>query len=272
MARFRPLFGFVAFTLSALVHGQPLGTGQVGVTNPTPDMEGVRIVQKIGDRVPLTAIFLDEDGHRVKFGDFIRSRPAVILPIFYRCKGVCNLELQAAMAAFPKMKERIGRDFDVIVLSINPKEGPELSKAKLESVLEQSPAFKETRPGWHFLTGSYDQILTVTEALGFEYKYDAEKDVVNHPSGIMFLTPTGVISSYILGASYTPEVLSRNVDLAATNRLGPKAEDIFFGCVHVDPITGQRSLVVLQALKVAGVVTLLAIGAAIFTWSRKRVR
>ncbi len=164
----------------------------------------------------------------------------------------------------------IGKDYDVIVMSINPTEGPELATAKFEATVSSTPALKATQEGWHFLTGSMDQIRSVTDALGFHYTYDAAKNLVNHPSGIMFVSPNGVISSYILGATYDPKALEKDIDLAYHSDVGERAPDLFFGCIHTDPITGQRSLVVEKAVNLACYVTVAAIAGSLFFYSRKR--
>lgn len=262
------LLGLLSLSAFAQVPDQ-----NVGVTTQTPDLADVKIIQKLGDRVPLEAQFHDENGNQVTIKDSLRSRPTIVLPIFYRCKGVCNVELQGLVAALPQVSDlKVGKDFDVIVLGIDPNEGPDLAKAKLDSIITSSPTFQGTEKGWHFLTGSYDQIRKVTDALGFMYEYDPKTDFINHPAGTMFLTPNGIVSSYILGANYAPTDLRRNLDKAAEFKVGNRSADIFFGCVHVDPITGQRSLVVVQALKVAAVVTLIGLSTLVYFWSHKKAK
>jgi len=174
------------------------------------------------------------------------------------------METQGLLTALPKLDMKVGRDFDVIVLSIDPQEGPALAKDKMTTSLAMSPAFKGTDAGWHFLTGSIDQIREVTDALGFFYTYDAKDDVVNHPAGLMFLTPQGRVSSYILNLGFGKEQLEKNLRIAAKNTVGERTADSYFGCVHTDPITGQRSINILRFLSLfalvflCGVVTFIA--------------
>ncbi|MFI5386378.1 MAG: SCO family protein [Fimbriimonadales bacterium] len=243
----------------------------VGVLQPAVDLHDVKIVQRLGNQVPLGAEFRNRQGRAVRLGELLQSRPVLVLPIFYQCTGVCSLELQDLVDTLPKMtKWRIGRDFDVVVLSINPKEGPDLALSKFQSTVSASPGLAGTEPGWHFLTGTLTSIRSVTDALGFYYTYDADKDLVNHPAGIIFLTPSGVVSSYILGASYSTDGLSKNLDLAAKNRVGEKSADIFFGCIHIDPLTGQRSLAIQGVLRLLGLATILTIAATLAVLSKKR--
>ncbi|HVT12394.1 MAG TPA: SCO family protein [Fimbriimonadaceae bacterium] len=268
------LFGIsfsVAFAQDAVFSG-PSGPPS---TQPKVDLSKVHIVQRLGIQVPLDTTFRDQDGRVVRLGDSLHSRPALVLPIFYRCQGVCNVELQGLLATLPQLKQKIGKDYDVVVLSIDPQEGPDLAKAKLQASLATSPELKGTEPGWHFLTGTLENIHKVTDALGFYYTYDADKDLINHPSGIMFLTPAGVISSYILGANYTTSRLSLDINVANAKKLGTKVEDIFFGCIHCDPITGRKSIVIERFLSLLGVVTVVSIVATLatlsgFRWRKKR--
>lgn len=262
--------------LFAMANGQdPLsadGSGSAASTAPKVDLSKVHIVQRLGTQVPLSVPFSDQDGRVVRLGDSLHSRPALVLPIFYRCQGVCNVELQGLLATLPKLKQRIGRDFDIVVLSIDPQEGPALAKAKLDSSIAADPALRGTELGWHFLTGTQENIRRVTDALGFYYTYDAEKDLINHPSGIMFLTPSGVVSSYILGADYAPDRLSLDINVANAQKLGKKVEDVFFGCIHVDPISGRKSIVIERFLSLLGLVTVVSIVLTIATLSGFRWR
>jgi len=116
-----------------------------------------------------------------------------------------------------------------------------------------------TEKGWKFVVGDWANIHKVTDTIGFKYTYDEKKDAINHPSGIVFVTPKGVVSSYIYGAQYTPKAFERNLDFAGRDQIGAKAQEIFFGCIHVDPLTGKRSLVIEKIIKLAGALTVIAI-------------
>lgn len=237
------------------------------------DPTKVHLDQLLGTQVPLTATFKNEQGKTVRFGDLLDNKPAVILPIFYRCKGVCGLELQGTIGAIRGMtKSQMGRDFDVIVVSIHPKETPDLAAGKRASTVAEV-AKPETDKGWRFLVGDWGNIHQVTDSIGFHYTYDEARDAIDHPSGIVFVTPKGVVSSYIYGSQYSPALFEKNLDIAKRYKVGEKAKEIFFGCVHVDPLTGRRSIVVENVLKVFGGATLFTLvgGIAVLSnASRKR--
>jgi len=261
-----------------------LGFGQGGVQQTTAvlprnlDVSQIKIIQRIGNQIPAGAKFKDQDGKSVTFGSLLHGRPVLVLAIFYRCTGVCGVELANLVDTLDKMKtKRVGRDFDVIVVGIDPVETPDLAKDKLSETLATSASLKGTAAGWHFLTGDLKSIRSVTNPLGFYYTYDAAQDIVNHPAGLMFVTPAGVVSSYILGARYTPEAIGADIDLAGKNQLGVKSADIFFGCIHIDPLTGKTSLVIENVLKVLAAVTVLSLALTILTlsgrarWRKRKV-
>ncbi len=234
-----------------------------------PALANVRVEQKPGVQLPLDARFRDESGKEITFGSLFKGRPLVLLPIFYRCTGVCNIELQGVLNALiqdPKLVP--GKNVDVVALGINPKEGPDLAMGKKRSTLEEYGKPKTTG-GWHFLTGDMANIRAVTDAMGFQFTYDPGKDVVNHPSGVMVLTPRGQVSAYMLGGTYRPIAFELDVERAAVARIAPKSDEIFFGCVHVDPLTGKRSLVIQNVMRLLGVATVLTILCSIVVMSRR---
>jgi len=232
-------------------------------------IDQIGIDQRLGQPVMKFAEFTDDAGKKIKFSDLLGARPLILLPIFYRCTGVCNLELTGVVDTVTKMKNReVGKDFDVVAVGINPKETYELARAKKAQTL-QTYGRPKSASGWHFLTGNMQSIRAVTDSLGFKFNYDADKDQVSHPSGIMILTPKGTISSYILGANYSEDEFNRFLNLAAKEQVGQKSREIFFGCIHLDPVTGKRSIVIENVLKVLGCGTVLAIALTIGVLSGK---
>lgn len=234
-----------------------------------PKLAKIAVEQRLGQPVQGLAEFTDDRGKKVRFDSLLGKRPIILLPIFYRCTGVCNLELTGVVETIAKMPNRtVGKDFDVVAVGINPKETYELARNKKALTL-QSYSRKGTEGGWHFLTGTMENIRGVTDSLGFRFTYDEQKDEVSHPSGIMILTPKGTISSYLLGANYEVGKLGNFLDIAAREEVGQKSKEIFFGCIHLDPVTGKRSLVVKNVLRLFGVVTLIVLATSIAVLSGK---
>jgi len=224
----------------------------------------MKIEQKIGAQVPLDAKFNDEQGREIEFGSLLGKRPAILLPMFFLCKGVCGKETDNLLKVVAKLDDKqVGRDYDVILLSINPKETPELALNKKTTLLKIMKG-ESNQEGFHFLTGEMAEIRKVTEAVGFgfAFAYDGNDVRINHPAGLMFLTPSGKVSQYIMGADYAKPVVNEALTLAAGEKLGRKAETVLLGCVMIDPITGQRSIVIESVIRLAA--GLFAIGT--FVW------
>ncbi len=273
--RLRLSLAVAGLTLSLVAWGQMGSQASVDstavATTPNVDVTKVHIDQLLGSQVPMTSEFKDWDGSTVTMGSLLGVRPAILVPIFYNCTGVCNVELQSLLATIGNFKSRkLGVDYDVIILSINPTEGPELAAGKRKNVLN-TLNMTGAEKSWHFLTGSMPNIRSVTDAVGFKYTYDADKNVVNHPSGIMILSPSGQVSSYMYGAVYDVPTMQADIDTAKKGRIGAKAAEVFFGCIHVDPITGKRSIVIENVLRVMGVMTVLVLIGSILTLSGKKI-
>ena len=275
-ASIRSLIILFSIATGSLAFGQGFQQA-TGVVPPNINLKDVTIIQRLGNQLPTTDPFKDQNDSTVTLGSILKGRPVLLLAIFYQCTGVCTLEMENMVSTLEQMDDlKVGRDFDVVIVGINPKETPDLAKAKLAETLATSPKFKGTESGWHFLTGTLPNIRSVTNRLGFFYTYDAENDIINHPAGLMFLTPSGVVSSYILGAKYTSDAFRKDIAIASKNQIGIKSADIFFGCIHVDPLTGRRSIVIENVLRVAGVITVVTVLLTLLTlsgktkWSKKR--
>ncbi len=241
-----------------------------GVVPPNVNLKDVSIIQRLGSQVPLNVPFRDQEGSTVTFGTMLHGKPAIVLAIFYQCAGVCSVETENLVIALEKMTDlKVGKDFDVVLLGIHPKETVDMAQTKLKETLASSPNFKGTSSGWHMLTGTLPNIRSVTSSLGFFYTYDESTDIINHPAGLMFLTSSGVVSSYILGANFTVEGIRKDLGIAKRNQIGIKSPDIFFGCIHIDPLTGRRSIVIENVLRVAGVLTIAAVGLTLLTLTGK---
>jgi protein SCO1/2 len=264
--------GFVAFVALLTAAFAQVGTQEsVGSTDvlQNPALHDVRVDQKPGAQLPLNTRFTDEFGKQITFGSLLHNRPLVLLPIFFRCQGVCEVELQGIINALIHDKHVVpGQDLDVVVLSIDPTEKAPLALAKKKSTLDYY-GNQKSATGWHFITGTMPNIRAVTDSMGFSFTYDEKEDRVNHPSGIMVITPTGKVSTYMLKGMYEPAALSRDLLLASKSQVAPKSQDLYFGCVHVDPITGRRSLAIQGVMRVLAFATVAGLVIGIIALTRK---
>jgi protein SCO1 len=239
------------------------------------DLKQMKVEQKLGNQVPADAVFKDEYGNDIKFASLLGKRPLILLPIFYACRGICGKETDNLLKTVAKMQrsqvggdsdaqtqgKQVGRDYDIVFLSIHPKETPALAMNKKTSLLNVMKG-ETNQEGYHFLTGQLDQIRRVTDAVGFGFAYDPADGRINHPAGLMFLTPSGRVSKYILGNDYPKPEVEQALALAQQDKIGKQAEVILLGCVMIDPVTGARSLVIENVIRlIAGI---FAVG--VFTW------
>lgn len=272
MGPIRGLLAVLAFAAAALAPAQyQTGTSvDPDVAFRSPKMKEIGVEQRLGQPIMGHAEFVDDTGKKVKLKEYFKGdRPVIFLPIFYRCDGVCFVELTGVIDTLKRLPQITpGKDVEIVAMSLKPTETYELARLKKQEFLK---GFKpeSSHKNWHFLTGDMENIRAVTDSLGFNFTYDKAKDEVSHPSGIMIITPGGTISSYMLGANFLPERLEKFIETAAKEEVGQKTQEIFFGCIHLDPVTGKRSLVIQNVLKVLAAATVIAITFALLVLTGK---
>ena len=256
--------------LAAAQGGMVQSTVSSGAVAANPDLKGVFLEGRIGDRLPTDVPLRNDQGEPTDTGRLLRGRPLLVLPIFYRCNGVCTTEMQGVLNALRKNPElRPGRDLDVVVLGLNPKETPELAAAKKAEYLE-TYGHKDTKDGWIFLTGPQKETARVANALGVHYVYHPETDQVDHPSAVVVLTPEGRVSTVMTEGMYPSARFAADVARAAQEGLGPKETTSWFGCVHTDAVTGKRSIAVQSVTRAAAVAVVLGLLTSMVVLSRRR--
>jgi protein SCO1/2 len=217
----------------------------------------IDIEQKLGTALPLDAAFVDEHGKAVRLGDFFAERPVVIAPVYYECPMLCTLVLEGFIKALRTLKFAPGHEFDVVVLSFDPGEGPELALKK-ETAYLTSYGKPETADGWHFLTGTEPEIRRVTDALGFHYVYDDKRDEYAHGATLVIATPDGTIARYLFGIEFSARDLRLGLVEAAEGRIGTVVDRFLLYCYHYDPSAGRYSAAVLNIVRLGGVATVSA--------------
>lgn len=236
-------------------------------------LEEVGIQQKLNEQIPLETEFKDENGNIVKLGDYFgKNRPVILALVYYECPMLCNEVLNGLSGSLKGISLDAGKDYDVVAISFDARENekPDLAKNKKASYLKRL-----NRPGaengWHFLTGTQDSIDKVTKAVGFNYRWDEKSQQFAHAGGIMVATPEGRLSKYFYGIDYAPLDLKLGLVDSAQGKIGSTSDQLLLYCYHYDPATGTYGFAVLRILRVAGVLTLLGMGAMFFVfWRRKK--
>jgi protein SCO1/2 len=228
----------------------------------------IGIDQRLNERVPLDLAFVDENGRDVTLGDYFGKRPVVLALVYYECPMLCTQVLNGVVSALGVTKFNAGTEFDVIAVSINPKEGPGLASQKKQTYVAR---YKRpgTEQGFHFLTGKQESIDRLAKAVGFRYEYDAETGQFAHGAGIEILTPKGVISRYFYGIDFSPRDMQFGLMDASEQRIGSRVDSALLLCYHYDPSTGKYGVIAIDAIRIGGVATVLAFFTFLFVSLRR---
>jgi protein SCO1/2 len=241
--------------------------------NPKSAVPEARIDQQLEAQVPLDILFRDEQGHTRQLGEYFHGKPVVLVLAYFRCPRLCSLVLSGLSDALKQIPEYdVGREFEVVTVSIDPRETPELAAAKKQAQLEEYGR-PGAEAGWHFLTGEAGAIQQLADAVGYRYIYDPQKGEFAHASGIMVLTPTGRISRYYYGIKYVPLDVKFGLEDAAEGRIGsPVTRPLRLLCFDYDPATGRYSVAVMRLVRIGGALTVLALATLVlYSWRRSRV-
>jgi protein SCO1/2 len=224
-----------------------------------PILRQVKFDQNLNAQVPLDAVFKDEAGRTVKLGDYFHGKPVVLVLAYFRCPMLCTEVLNGLVRAMLDVPYNAGREFEVLTVSFDARETPRMAAAKKKTYLERygRPGAKE---GWHFLTGQEDSIRLLADAVGFRFTYDPRNDQFAHASGIMILTPQGRVARYLYGIDYSPRDFKLGLMEASLNKIGsPVERAVLFFCFHYQPEDGKYGVIIMNFVRLGGVLTVVGI-------------
>jgi len=228
-----------------------------------PRLENVGIEQHLDAQIPPDLGFRDETGEPVKLGDYFGRKPLILNLVYYNCTMLCGEALAGLASAMRLVKFDVGKEFDVITVSFDPRETPEMAAAKKKDYVGRYGR-PNAAAGWHFLTGQPESINALTKAVGFQYQYDAKSNQYAHATAIMVLTPQGRISRYFYGVDFPPKDLRMGLVEASQNKIGNTVDAVLLYCYHYDPETGKYGAMIANILRLAAAATILFIGGLIF--------
>jgi protein SCO1/2 len=250
--------------LAQTVSAPPISSG-------TPDMlRNVGFDQKLDEQVPLDLVFRDETGEPVKLSQY-GDKPVVLALVYYKCPMLCNLVLNGLLKALRAMPFDAGKQFNVVTVSFDPRETPKIAAAKKSGYIQQYGR-KGAAAGWRFLTGEEDSIRRLTRSVGFRYTFDPASNQYAHASGLVVLTPKGKVTRYLYGVEYSARDLQFSLMDAATEKIGSPVDQLLLYCFHYDPLTGKYGLAIMTAIRIGGVLTVLALGGFIVVMLRRERR
>ena len=235
-----------------------------GIMSPPPSvrppgLKNVGIRQNLNQQIPADLMFTDDLGRQVRLGDYFGKKALILNLVYFTCPMLCGEELAGLESALRVLKFDVGKEFDVITVSFDPKDTPEAAARKKEQILRR---YKHAgaEQGWHFLVGAQGSIDALTKAAGFEYEYDAKTGQFAHTTAIIVLTPEGKIAQYYYGIEYPPKDLRLGLVDASQNKIGNVVDELLLYCYHYDPEQGKYSARVMGILRIMGVATLLCLG------------
>jgi protein SCO1/2 len=235
-------------------------------------LQKVQVSQHLDQQLPLSAAFVDETGKPVVLGDYFGKRPAIVSLVYYNCPLLCSEEMDGLTSALEMVKLTPGKDFDVVIISIDPSETPDLAAKKKAFYLKRYGR-PETAAGWHYLTGTRPSIDAVTNAVGFGYVRvpgpDGKLSQFAHASSIELVTTDGKLAQYYLGVEYSPKDILLGLIEASHNKIGSPVANILTYCYHYDPQTNKHSLVIVRVVQLGGMVTMASLGGFMFVMFRR---
>jgi protein SCO1/2 len=242
------------------------------VNQRPPGLEFVGIEQHLNAEVAAGLEFRDELGNPVKLGDYFhKGRPVILNLGYYQCPMLCGEVLQGLVGSLKVLTFDLGKDFEVVTVSFDPRETPDMAAEKKRDIMKRYGR-AGTEQGWHFLTGKADQINALTKAVGFQYQFDTKTDQYAHATAIVLLTPDRHVAEYFYGVEFSPKDLRLGLVQASQNKIGNVADQVLLYCYHYDPRSGKYGAVISNILRLAGVATMLILGTFVFIMFRADAR
>jgi protein SCO1/2 len=243
------------------------------VTDTPPELQGVEVTEHLGDQIPLDLAFRDENGRNVTLADYFKGDKPVILTLnYYACPMLCTLVLNGMIDGLKPLKWSPDKDFRIVTVSIDHREGPELAREKKKSYLAQYDR-PEAEAGWHFLTGTRENIKALADTVGFGYQYVPDRMEWAHGAVIFMVSPSGKLTRYLYGLQYEPKQLQLGLTEAGEGKIGNALDRFLLRCYHYDPDSRKYGVYVWGIMRAGGLLTITVIGTMLFIfWRRERRR
>jgi protein SCO1/2 len=263
----------VVFTLllgASAASAQAVPSTGPAAQNMPPVLQNVGFEPPLDGHMPLDLAFRDETGRSVQLRDYFSQKPVLLALVYYGCPMLCDQTEQGVVGALRMLSFNPGRDYEVVFVSFDPRESPDMAAQKKELAMTHFRR-PETATGWHFLTGQKESIDAVTKAANFRYSFDEKSNLFAHAAGIMLLTPDGRISRYFYGVEYPARDLRLGLVDASAGKIGTPIDRALLFCYRYDPSSARYSASILSIIRLAGVLTILSLVAAILIFRRRDI-
>lgn len=246
---------------------------------PPARLSGIDVVEHLDERLPLDLTFEDTSGHSVALRDLLAGERPVVFTLNYSdCPMLCSLQLSGLTTALSHVDRELGRDFDVVTISLDPNETADRTRETAgryrgDYLRERPGAREEQGAAWHFLRGTPGNVRAIAEALGVVYAYNEVRREYVHPAVAVVSTPDGRIARYLYGVEYHPKTLSLTLVEAADGKIGSSVDRLILYCFHYDETEGRYAPVAMNIMRVGGGLTAVALGTFLGAfWLRKERR
>ncbi|WP_394837080.1 SCO family protein [Pendulispora rubella] len=269
--KLRTLLLAASVAFSALVG--PVGEAHAERDNTPKELKHVGVDEHLDGQIPLDATFRDETGAMVQLSKYFKGeRPALFILAYHSCPVLCGMVQNAAATAMKEIPWTVGKEYDLVVISIDPRDTPETASQKKASILA-AYGRPGTESGAHYLVGDKTQIDRVANAIGFQYEYDERQGQYGHPAVVMLTKPNGQMARYLYGLEYDPRDLRIGLLEAANGHSISTIEQVILYCYHYDPQDGKYTLMATRVMQLSGFATVLALGSFLgIMWTRERRR
>jgi len=235
------------------------------------ELQRITFDQHIGQVLSRDLRFRESNGQAVSLGDYFGDKPILLVLGYYHCPMLCRLINDGMIASLQELQLSAGHDFQIVSVSVDPSEAPELAAAKKVQYLRQYGR-TGAEEGWHFLVGDKNTIAQLANEIGFRFAYDPPSGEFAHPSGFLVLTPDGKISRYLLGMRFDARELQAAIAAAANHQEGSLVKQLALVCFHYNPVTGKYGRLIVNGLRFSSVLTLILLLALIYRLARDRHR
>jgi protein SCO1 len=272
MSCLRSISGVLALLLSASAasaQAVPDNTGPTAQNMPAV-LRNVGFEPQLSAHLPLDLAFRDETGRNVQLRDYFIEKPVLLALVYYGCPMLCDQLEQGVVGALRMLSFNPGRDYEVVFVSFDPRETPDMAAQKKETAMTHFRR-PETSSGWHFLTGSKESIEALTKGANFRYSFDEKSGLFAHASGIMLLTPDGRISRYFYGVEFPARDVRLGLVDSSAGKIGTPIDRALLFCYHYDPSSARYSASILKIIRLGGVLTILGLVAGILIFRRRDI-